>query len=254
MALWCVPPEFFFKRVAFGWLWGRTEKSTLFGFRPSLDNRSSCDSIFLSLSSSSQCLLDTSNLIFVAMVSLLKVTFQPDRSLHFKKGHVMNQLLRRSEACNSGFRLVKSMPGWECIQQHHLMIHLSQNSSGLTKTGKAFFGSADLRLASVLQTTQQKKWHKWEIWFMSPLAHISCSTDEVHKVRFHIEGTERRTWETPRPLRGAFKLDFLYLLIFGTFYTRQYLYLYKDFFVLNWRVGVKKIKWVDGNVSLCVFV
>ena len=105
-----------------------------------------------------------------------------------------------------------------------------------------------------LQTTQQKKWHKWEIWFMSPLAHISCSTDEVHKVRFHIEGTERRTWETPRPLRGAFKLDFLYLLIFGTFYTRQYLYLYKDFFVLNWRVGVKKIKWVDGNVSLCVFV
>ena len=142
-----------------------------------------CDSIFLSLSSSSQCLLDTSNLIFVAMVSLLKVTFQPERSLHFKKGHGMNQLLRRWEACNSGFRLVKSMPGWECIQQHHLMIHLSQNSSGLTKTGKAFFGSADLRLASVLQTTQQKKWHKWEIWFMSPLAHISCSTDEVHKVR-----------------------------------------------------------------------
>ena len=57
--LWCVPPE-----IAFGWLWGRTEKSTLFGFWPSLDNRSSCDSIFLSLSSSSQCLLDTSNLNF----------------------------------------------------------------------------------------------------------------------------------------------------------------------------------------------
>ena len=119
-------------------------------------------------------------------------------------------------ACNSGFRLVKSMPGSECIQQHHLMIHLSQNSSGLTKTGKAFFGSADLRLASVLQTTQQKKWHKWEIWFMSPLAHISCSTDEVHKVRF------RRTWETPRPLRHVSRYcgifvdfwNFLYAAIF----------------------------------------
>ena len=69
-SLWCVS---FFKRIAFGWLWGRT----LFGFWPSLDNRSSCDSIFLSLSSSSQCLLDTSNLIFLPMVSHLKVTFQP---------------------------------------------------------------------------------------------------------------------------------------------------------------------------------